>query len=117
MPEARAPPPFQRRAHRILRVRELCTVGVCLGALAACAGSGADSKKPTAALSTSLGAEGDLRAIVGEWARASRAERVTMEPRLEAFKQRYPKDPLGRTADALLAWIALEQDDLRLALA
>lgn len=88
-----------------------------LAALAACAGSGADVKKPTAALSSSLAAEGDLRKLLGDWARASRGERIAMERPIQELRKKHPDDPSVRMADVLLAWIALESGDHRLALA
>ncbi|MFT3773831.1 MAG: hypothetical protein QM820_51330 [Minicystis sp.] len=121
MPEARTQrPPHTSRsgASRGAGRRNPCAgiLAAALG-LAACSGAGADAIKPTALLSSSLGAEGDLRRLVDAFARGSRAERIGMEIPLEEFKKKHRDDPLVRQVDALLAWIALEQGDLQLALA
>lgn len=93
-----------RRAERALGA--LCVVL----ALGACAGRDR-ARKPTAALSPSLEAEGDVRKLVSDWARASRDERIAMGPRIEARMAKHPNDPGMRVGEVLLAWIALERGD------
>jgi hypothetical protein len=98
-------------------VRKACAL-VGLGAaiaIAACA-AGSAEPKPTAALSSSVGAEGDMRAILTDWARATASERIGMEERIDAFIRRYPNDPFTGMAYVLLSWIALDQGDPRVAL-
>jgi hypothetical protein len=79
--------------------------------LAACSGAGAAAPTPTAILSTTVAAEGELRHLMGIWARASGPERLALEIPLQQLKQKYPADPLGKQVDALLAWLALERGD------
>ena len=81
---------------------------------AACASSG-DTRKPTAALSNSREAEGEMHRLVAAWAHASRNERQGMEPALAAFRQKYADDPLARLAEALLSWIDLDRNRLHVA--
>lgn len=79
--------------------------------LGACASRGRDPQKPAALLSSSLGAEGELRRLIGEWARASKAERIAMEGAIQTLRRAHPKDPAARAADVLLAWIALDRGE------
>ena len=81
--------------------------------LVSCAGSGADARKPTAALSPSREAEGEIRGLIARWAHSSRTERQALEPALVAFRQKHPDDDLSRLAEVLLSWIALDRGTLR----
>lgn len=85
-------------------------VGV-FGALG-CGGSGAKGEIPVPALASSKESQVEFRSLHHRWAVASRAERIAMEPELIAFKDRFPGDDQIRIADALLAWAALEKNEL-----
>lgn len=106
------------------RVRvEICLGGkrlaLALGSLAlaaACGGSGSEGPTPTASLATSVGAQSEFQGLLRDFARGSRDERVKMKTRLFAFRQAYALTPLGRTADALLAWVAMDEGELDRAL-
>lgn len=80
----------------------------CFGALA-CGSSGKGEPPPTVPLSTSVDAQTELRAVAVSFAQANRAERPNLEPRLVAFRKRFPNDELMPVADVMLAWIALEK--------
>ncbi|WP_438016763.1 hypothetical protein WMF18_39180 [Sorangium sp. So ce315] len=86
-----------------------------LGAAVAGAGCGASdggaAVSPT--LSRSPAAQAELHRILTRFASGGRAERIALEPELVAFRERYRGDDLVRVADAHLAWIALEQGDVR----
>lgn len=68
-----------------------------------------------AALGSSKQAQTEFLALVRRWSRASRSERALMSADLRDFRRRYPSDDLGRVADALLAWAALEAGALKAA--
>jgi hypothetical protein len=90
----------------------LASVSVCASSMSACASG---EPRPTAALSHSLEAESDLRALLASWARASRSERVAMEGSFMTFRKRHAADDTARIADVMLAWIALEKGELQAA--
>ncbi|UQA61288.1 hypothetical protein [Polyangium aurulentum] len=83
---------------------------------AGCGGSSAPGEVPTVPLSTSIEAQTEMRGLQASWAQGSRAERLALEDRLQAFRKRYPKDPLVPVADVMIAWAALERGDLSRAL-
>jgi hypothetical protein len=85
------------------------------GACGACAGSDADARKPTAVLSPSLEAEGELRSLVTSWAHGARAERLAMEPALVTFRRKHPDGGPARLAEVLVSWIALDRGNLHAA--
>ncbi|WP_433931306.1 hypothetical protein AB3662_44095 [Sorangium cellulosum] len=78
---------------------------------AGCGGTGGATVSQT--LSRSPAAQAELHRILTRFANGARAERIALEPELVAFRERYPGDDLIRVADAHLAWIALEQGDVR----
>ncbi|WP_437832223.1 hypothetical protein [Sorangium sp. So ce1153] len=88
---------------------------LALGAAIAGAGCGAQGggEPVSPALSASPAAQAELRRILTRFANGARAERLALEPELLAFRKRYPGDDLARVADTHLAWIALEQGDIR----
>lgn len=119
MPEARTLEPVcgaRRRKPCAFSARAQAVIALALG-LSGCSGGASDAKPPTAALSTSVAAEGELRRLVGAFSRGSRAERMALEAPLQSLKRRYPTDAAGRVAEVLLAWIALDQGDPAVALA
>ncbi|MFO0756372.1 MAG: hypothetical protein U0359_07770 [Byssovorax sp.] len=75
-------------------------------------GATATEPTPTAALAGTIEAQVALDGLIRDFARGSSAERIAMKSRLTAFRTDQALTPLGRTADALLAWIALEEGDL-----
>ena len=100
-----------------VRSRAVISVLVAAGLLGAgCGGSDKPGEVPTVPLSTSIEAQTEMRALQASWAQASRAERLALEDRLQAFRKRYPRDPLVPVADVLIAWAALERGDLGQAL-
>ncbi|WP_437876191.1 hypothetical protein [Sorangium sp. So ce513] len=105
----------RRRRARLARLVRAAAALVALGAAVAGAGCGATdggaAVSPT--LSRSPAAQAELHRILTRFANGGRAERIALEPELVAFRERYPGDDLVRVADAHLAWIALEQGDVR----
>ncbi|MEO7327456.1 MAG: hypothetical protein ABI193_02680 [Minicystis sp.] len=81
-----------------------------------CSGSSGEEPTPTAALAGSIGAQSELQGLLRDFSRGSRDERLKMKTRIFAFRQAYALTPLGRVADALLAWIAMEEGALEQAL-
>jgi hypothetical protein len=73
---------------------------------------GGGGEPPRPALGASPAAGAALRAILQRFASASRADRLSLKPDLLAFRRRFAGDDLARVADAHLAWIALEEEDL-----
>jgi hypothetical protein len=82
----------------------------------ACSGASSEEPTPTAALAGSIGAQSEIQGLLRDFARGSRDERLKMKTRLFAFRQAYALTPLGRTADALLAWVAMDEGALEQAL-
>lgn len=78
-----------------------------------CSGAKREGPAPEATLASSTAAQNELRPLLKDWGRSSREERARMQPRIEAFRRRFPGDDLAHMADALLAWIALDRGDLR----
>ncbi|WP_437633866.1 hypothetical protein [Sorangium sp. So ce854] len=109
----------RRRRARLARLSRAAAIAAAalaaLGAAVAGAGCGATdggaAVSPT--LSRSPAAQAELHRILTRFASGGRAERIALEPELVAFRERYPGDDLVRVADAHLAWIALEQGDVR----
>lgn len=90
---------------------------MCAGAASgSCAGTTREGPAPEATLASSTRAQTELRPLLKDWGRSSREERARMEPRLEAFRKRFPQDDLAHMADALLAWIALDRGDVKTAM-
>jgi hypothetical protein len=87
-------------------------LGAWLGTAAGCGGPGKAIERPSAALSSSSEAQAELHGIVADWARATRPARIALEPRLHAFRARFPRDDSARIAGALLAWAEVEQGRL-----
>jgi hypothetical protein len=73
-----------------------------------CSGAGRASK-PLAALAVTTPAQLGLRAIVDAWARSSRAERLAMKAQIVAYQRRFRDEPPGLVADALFAWVTMEE--------
>jgi ABC-type sugar transport system substrate-binding protein len=101
-------------AHRCTAATALALLMAASGAVtSACGGSSAPSgETPVAALGSSREAQTEYQNILRRWSRASRTERVALEPDLAAFRRKFPEDDLGRVVDALIAWAALDADDL-----
>lgn len=91
-------------------VCRVCLLGLLdlLGAFG-CSGAGADV--PSVALASSYARQTAFQKLLAAWSRGSRAERIAQKPELTAFRQVDPAEPLSRTVDALLAWVALEEGD------
>ncbi|MGK3969834.1 hypothetical protein WMF38_32365 [Sorangium sp. So ce118] len=108
--------PLVRRARRAPRAPAITAAALlALGAAIAGAGCGAQGggEPVSPALSASPAAQAELRRILTRFANGARAERLALEPELLAFRKRYPGDDLARVAETHLAWIALEQGDIR----
>ncbi|WP_437957393.1 hypothetical protein WME76_39745 [Sorangium sp. So ce119] len=86
---------------------------LALGAATAGCGGPGGGAPVSQTLSRSPAAQAELHRILTRFANGARAERIALEPELVAFRERYPGDDLIRVADAHLAWIALEQGDVR----
>jgi hypothetical protein len=86
--------------------------GTGAGTALGCGGSGSKSGVPVPTLASSREAQTEFRSLHHRWAVASRGERIAMERELVEFKERHPGDDQNRMADALLAWAALEKDEL-----
>ncbi|XYH97264.1 hypothetical protein ACMHYB_57495 [Sorangium sp. So ce1128] len=116
---ARRPAPTERddRRQPLLARAPAITAAALLALGAAIAGAGCGAQgggEPVSpALSASPAAQAELRRILTRFANGARAERLALEPELLAFRKRYPGDDLARVADTHLAWIALEQGDIR----
>ena len=92
------------------------TLGLVASALLAGGGcSGAGATKPTAILSGSIETEAVFRGIAGDWGRLSLPARDGLRPRLEVFRQQFPKDDLRHTAELYLAWIELDRGNYQAA--
>ena len=74
----------------------------------ACSGAG-QAPKPVASLAVTAKAQTALQAIVDDWARSSRTERVAMKPRITAYAKEFSAEPPALTAQALLAWVTMEE--------
>ena len=79
-----------------------------LGLAAACSGSG-QGPKPVASLAVTAAAQTELQALLADWARSSRTERIAMKPRITAYATTFSAEPPALTADALLAWVTMEE--------
>lgn len=73
-----------------------------------CSGAGR-APKPLAALAVTTPAQTRLRELVEEWARSSRAERMAMKARIVAYQRRFRDEPAAQMADALFAWVTMEE--------
>ncbi len=91
---------------RILRATTLA--GALLATAAGCSGSGR-APKPVASLAKTEKAQIEIQAILELWGRSSREQRMALKPRLEAFKRLHGAEPPALTADALLAWVIMEE--------
>lgn len=78
-----------------------------------CGGSQGEGDAMRPILSDSPAAQAELRGLLARFERGARDERVALAPALLDFQRRHPGDELRRVADVHLAWIALEQGDLR----
>jgi hypothetical protein len=77
-------------------------------AASACSGAG-QGPKPVASLAVTAKAQTELQAIVDDWARSSRTERMTMKPRITAYAKEFSAEPPALLASALLAWVTMEE--------
>ncbi|MEP7123204.1 MAG: hypothetical protein ABJE95_19910 [Byssovorax sp.] len=85
-----------------------------LAALAAIALAGACSSagqqpKPVASLAMTSKAQTQLQAIVDDWARSSRSERMAMKARISAYTKEFSAEPPALMAEALLAWVTMDE--------
>ena len=74
----------------------------------ACSGAGQEPK-PVASLAVTAKAQTELQAIVDDWARSSRTERMAMKPRIAAYAKDFSAEPPALTAQALLAWVTMDE--------
>lgn len=93
-----------RGAMRIVRGAGLAATVLA----SACSGAG-QAPKPVASLAVTAKAQTELRAIVDDWARSSRTERMAMKPRIMAYAKEFSGEPPALTAQALLAWVTMEE--------
>jgi hypothetical protein len=91
---------------RILRAATLA--GALLATAGGCSGSGR-APKPVASLAKTEKAQIEIQAILELWGRSSREQRMALKGRLEAFKRLHGGEPPALTADALLAWVIMEE--------
>ncbi len=89
---------------------------LALGLGPSCSGSSGEEPTPTVALAGTIGAQTEFQGLLRDFSRGSRDERQKMKTRLFTFRQAHALTPLGRTADALLAWIAMDEGALDQAL-
>lgn len=90
----------------ILRGAALAMIAIL--AASACSGAG-QGPKPVASLAVTAKAQTELQAIVDDWARSSRTERMAMKPRIMAYSQEFSAEPPALTAQALLAWVTMDE--------
>jgi hypothetical protein len=105
--------PIERHGRRRATTRILRGVTLAAATLAAasgCSGSG-HGPKPVASLAVTTPAQTALQGILDDWARSSRTERIAMKGRISAYKVKFSAEPPALTADALLAWVMLEEGD------
>lgn len=95
---------------RILRGAALA--GALLAMANGCSG-GRRATAPIASLALTTPAQTKLRDLIDEWGRSSRAERMAMKARIAAYQHQYSDEPPARTAEALLAWVTMEEGDFR----
>ena len=100
------PHPPQISIQQILRATALA--GLALASSFACS-SAAHDPTPVASLATTTPAQLALRAILDDWARSSRTERVAMKPRIQAYAARFRAEPPALLAETLLAWVTLDE--------
>jgi hypothetical protein len=81
---------------------------VAILAASACSGAGQEPK-PVASLAVTAKAQTELQAIVDDWARSSRTERMAMKPRIAAYAKEFSAEPPALTAQALLAWVTMDE--------
>ena len=74
----------------------------------ACSGSGR-GPRPVAALAVTAKAQTELQGILDDWARSSRTERMVMKPRITAYAKAFSAEPPALMAEALLAWVTMEE--------
>ena len=87
----------------------LCGAGlVVIGLASACSGA-AHAPTPVALLATTTPAQVALHAILDDWARSSRLERMAMKPRITAYSKQFGAEPPAHMAEALLAWVTMEE--------
>jgi hypothetical protein len=77
-------------------------------AASACSGAG-QGPKPVASLALTAKTQTELQAIVDDWARSSRTERMTMKPRITAYAKDFSAEPPALLAQALLAWVTMDE--------
>jgi len=88
--------------------RGVALAAVLLATVNGCSGAGRASK-PIASLALTTPAQTTLQAIVEAWARSSRTERMAMKARIVAYQRQFGNEPPGPMADALFAWVTMEE--------
>jgi hypothetical protein len=73
--------------------------------------TGTQALQPVPSLARSIDAQSSFQLIRERWMLSTWEERAGLEPQLEAFRHRYPSDPLARLAEAYLALLALQRDE------
>ncbi len=91
---------------RILRAAGLACALLTIAS--GCSGS-RGAPKPVASLAASIQAQTGMQEILDVWARSSRSERMALKGRLLAYKQLFGTELPALTADALLAWVMMEE--------
>ncbi len=103
--------PIERHGRGAAATQIWCGVALA-GALLAtgngCSGAGR-VPRPTASLAMTAPAQIGLRELVDEWARSSRTERMAMKARIVAYRHRFSDEPAAQMADALFAWVTMEE--------
>jgi len=82
-----------------------------LGLLGFGCGAASDAHQPTPSLSETRAAQDAFRAIVRRWFEEDERQRPRLNPSLERFVARYPRDPRVANVRVLLAWSAIVSGD------
>lgn len=85
---------------------------IALAGVLACAGSKDGGARPSATLAATRDAQQEFRSLRAQWVAATDIERLALEPRLNAFLRRHPRDERARAVRVQLAWIAVARGDL-----
>ena len=87
-------------------------LGVAVLGSLACGPSADNRPAPSPALASSARAEAEFRILLRQWGDLPPEDRGQLEPKLQQFAERFPKDPLARRAGAYLAWLMLDRGRL-----
>lgn len=102
--------PIERHGTRPATTRILRAATFACALLATAGGcSGSRGPKPAASLALTAKAQAGIQEITDDWARSSRSERMAMKGRLQTYKRLYGAEPPAHTADALLAWVMMDE--------